>query len=65
MGAVREFGAVVALKPLDPVIAQYELAEAYLASGDQDKVEESMLAALEAAPGFRPAQKLLVQVKSR
>jgi tetratricopeptide (TPR) repeat protein len=65
VGAVREFGAVVALKPLDTATAQYELAEAYLASGDKEKAEESVLAALEAAPGFRPAQKLLVQIKSK
>jgi tetratricopeptide (TPR) repeat protein len=64
-GAVREFGAVVALKPLDTASAQYELAEAYLAAGDRGKAEESVLAALEAAPGFRPAQKLLVQIKSK
>lgn len=64
MGTVREFGAVVALRPLDPATMQYELAEAYLASGDQDKAQESVRAALEAAPRFRPAQKLLVQIKS-
>ena len=64
-GAVREFGAVLALKPLDTATAQYELAEAYFAEGNKDKAEESVLAALEAAPGFRPAQKLLVQIKSK
>lgn len=62
--AVREFGAVVSLKPLDQATAHYELAQAYLAAGNKDKAEESVLAALEAAPGFRPAQKLLVQIKA-
>jgi tetratricopeptide (TPR) repeat protein len=63
--AVREFAAVVALKPLDQATAHYELAEAYLAAGNKDKAEESVLAALEAAPGFRPAQKLFVQLKQK
>ena len=63
-GAVREFTAVLALKPLDKATAQYELAQAYLALGDKAKAEESVLAALETAPGFRPAQKLLVQIES-
>jgi tetratricopeptide (TPR) repeat protein len=62
--AIREFAAVVALKPLDQATAHYELAQAYLAAGKKDKAEESVLAALEAAPGFRPAQKLLVQIKA-
>jgi TolA-binding protein len=44
-GAVREYSAVVALKPLD-------------------KAEESVLLSLETAPGFRPAQKLLLEIKS-
>ena len=61
---MREFTAVLALKPLDKATAQYELAQAYLALGDKAKAEESVLAAMETAPGFRPAQKLLVQIES-
>jgi Flp pilus assembly protein TadD len=63
-GAVREFGAVVALKPLDAAGANYDLARAYFAAGDKGKAEDSVLAALEVAPGYRPAQKLLVEIKS-
>ncbi len=63
-GAVREFKAVLALKPLDKASAQYALAKAYFAQGDKSKAEESVLAALETAPGFRPAQKLLVEIES-
>ena len=63
-GAVREYTAVVALKPLDKASAQFNLAQAYFAAGEKDKAEENVLAALEAAPGFRPAQKLLLQIKS-
>lgn len=63
-GAVREYTAVLALKPLDVAAAQLDLADAYMAAGDHAKAEESVLAALEAAPGFRPAQKLLLQIES-
>lgn len=61
-GAVREFAAVVAMHPLDAAGAQYNLAQAYMAKGDKDKAEEAVLAALEAAPGYKPAQTLLLQL---
>ncbi|MGC2400139.1 MAG: tetratricopeptide repeat protein [Acidobacteriaceae bacterium] len=63
-GAIREYSALVALNPLDKAGAQYKLAQAYYASGQRDKAEESVLAALEAAPGYRPAQKLLLEIKN-
>jgi tetratricopeptide (TPR) repeat protein len=62
-GAIREYGAVVAMQPLDKASAQYNLARAYLAAGQNDMAEEHLLASLEAAPSFRPAQKLLLQLK--
>jgi cellulose synthase operon protein C len=62
-GAIREYGAVVALNPLDKAGANFKLAQAYYASGQKDKAEESVLAALEAAPGYRPAQKLLLEIE--
>ena len=62
-GAIREYTAVVALNPLDKAGAQFNLAQAYYASGLRDKAEESVLAALEAAPGYRPAQKLLLEIE--
>jgi tetratricopeptide (TPR) repeat protein len=64
-GAVREFGAVVAMKPLDVASAEYDLAKAYMATGDKAKAEESVLASLEAAPGFRPAQKMLLEIEGQ
>ena len=64
-GAVREFTAVLALHPLDKAKAEFELAQAYYAQGDQARAEESVLAALEIAPGFRQAQRLLVEIESR
>jgi tetratricopeptide (TPR) repeat protein len=62
-GAIREYGAVVALHPLDQASAQFNLARAYFAAGQKDMAEEHVLASLEAAPSFRPAQKLLLQLK--
>jgi tetratricopeptide (TPR) repeat protein len=62
-GAIREYNAVIALHPLDNASAQFNLARAYFAAGQKDMAEEHILASLEAAPGFRPAQKLLLQLK--
>jgi tetratricopeptide (TPR) repeat protein len=62
-GAIREYAAVVAMQPLDKASAQYNLARAYFAAGQKDMAEEHLLASLEAAPSFRPAQKLLLQLK--
>jgi tetratricopeptide (TPR) repeat protein len=64
-GAVREYTAVLAMKPLDMASAEFNLAQAYLAQGDKAKAEESVLASLEAAPGFKPAQKLLLEIEAR
>jgi len=61
--AIREYRALVALQPLDKAGAQFKLAQAYYAAGQNDKAEESVLLALETAPGYRPAQKLLLQIK--
>jgi tetratricopeptide (TPR) repeat protein len=63
-GAIREYGAVVAFHPLDVATAQYDLAHAYFEAGQRDKAEDAVLASLEAAPNYRPAQKLLLQLKS-
>ena len=54
---------MLALQPLDKASAQFNLARAYFAAGQQDKAEEHVLAALEAAPDYRPAQKLLLQLE--
>ena len=64
-GAIREYTAVLALNPLDKAGAHFNLAQAYYASGQHDKAEESVLAALEAAPGYRPAQKLLLELEHK
>ena len=62
-GAIREDAAVVAMKPLDKAGAEYNLAQAYYAAGDKAKAEETVLLSLEVAPGFKPAQKLLLELE--
>jgi tetratricopeptide (TPR) repeat protein len=61
--AIREYSALVATGPVDKAGAQYSLARAYFAAGQKDKAEENVLAALEIAPGYRPAQKLLLELQ--
>jgi tetratricopeptide (TPR) repeat protein len=63
-GAVREYTAVLAMNPLDKASAEFNLAQAYFAAGEINKAEERVLLSLETAPGFRPAQKLLLEIKS-
>ena len=62
-GAIREYTAVLAVHPLDAASAQFNLARAYFAAGQRDKAEDHLLASLEAAPGYRPAQKLLLELE--
>jgi tetratricopeptide (TPR) repeat protein len=62
-GAIREYNAVIALGPVDKASAQFNAARAYFAAGEKDKAEDHVLASLEVAPNFRPAQKLLLQLK--
>jgi tetratricopeptide (TPR) repeat protein len=62
-GAIVEYNALLASNPVDKAGAQFSLAQAYFAAGQKDKAEESVLAALETAPGYRPAQKLLLQLQ--
>lgn len=62
-GAIREYNALVATHPVDKAGAEFSLAQAYLAAGRPDKAQECVLSALEIAPGYRPAQKLLLQLQ--
>jgi tetratricopeptide (TPR) repeat protein len=62
-GAIREYAARVASNPVDKAGAEFNLAQAYFAAGQKDKAEETVLAALEIAPGYRPAQKLLLELQ--
>lgn len=64
-GAIREYSAVVAMHPMDITSARFNLAQAYFAAGQTDKAEENVLQALEAAPDYRPAQKLLLKLEDK
>jgi len=61
-GAIREFRAVVAHDPIDPAQAHFNLARAYQQNHQTEQAQDELLAALEAAPGFRPAQRLLLEL---
>ena len=61
-GAIREFRAVLARDPIDPAQAHFNLARAYNQNHQTDEAKDELLASLEAAPGFRPAQKLLLEL---
>jgi cellulose synthase operon protein C len=60
---VRECNAVLAMHPLDQASAQFEVARAYFAAGEKNQARDHLLASLEAAPGYRPAQKLLLELE--
>jgi tetratricopeptide (TPR) repeat protein len=61
-GAIREFQAVLAHDPIDPAQAHFNLARAYNQNHQTEQAKDELLAALESAPGFRPAQKLLLEL---
>jgi Tfp pilus assembly protein PilF len=61
-GAVREFAAVVAHDPIDPAEAHYNLARAYNLQHQTEKAKDELFAALEAAPGYKPALKLYLEL---
>jgi len=63
-GAIREFRAVAAHNPIDPAEAYYQLARAYNATHQTAQAEDALFSSLEAAPGYRPAQKLLLELNA-
>jgi tetratricopeptide (TPR) repeat protein len=60
--AVREFSAVLALKPSDAAESHYDLAKALKAAHRTDEAKDQVVLALEAAPDFKLAQQLLLQL---
>ncbi|HEX7071444.1 MAG TPA: tetratricopeptide repeat protein, partial [Rhodothermales bacterium] len=60
--AVLHRRAVVALNPPDRAGAQYRLAMSLFESGRRDEARRAVLMALEMAPGYREAQRLLLQI---
>jgi tetratricopeptide (TPR) repeat protein len=61
-GAIREYQAVVALKPLDQATSHFQLAKAYKAASRAEDARDQVLLSLEAAPGYKPAQQLLLEL---
>jgi len=61
-GAIREFHALLAAKPIDMAQAHYDLARAFNLNHQPEDARNELIDAMEIAPGFRPAQKLLLQL---
>jgi tetratricopeptide (TPR) repeat protein len=60
--AIREYQAVIALKPIDQAAAHYSLARALNMAKRTDEARDQVILALEAAPGYKPAQQLLLEL---
>lgn len=60
--AVREYRAVLALDSSDPAQSHYDLARALVAAQRTSDARDEVLASLEAAPDFKPAQQLLLKL---
>ena len=59
--ALREFKTYLAMGPLDVAGAHFNLARTYHKMEDRAGTRKHLLSALEAAPNYRPAQKLLLK----
>ena len=60
--ALTEYDVLLALDPHDKAMAWYRLAKANHALGERQRSQEQLLQALDVAPNFRPAQKLLLEL---
>jgi tetratricopeptide (TPR) repeat protein len=60
--AIREYQAVLAWKPVDPAASHFNLARAFRRANRAEDARDELLAALETAPGYRPAQKMLLEL---
>ncbi len=61
-GAIREYTAAVDSNAQDRAAAHYNLARALNAANRKDEAKDQVLLSLEAAPNYRPAQKLLLEL---
>jgi tetratricopeptide (TPR) repeat protein len=62
--ALQESEIALALKPHDMATAWYRMAQAQHRLGNIERTQELLLQALDIAPNFRPAQRLLLQLAS-
>ena len=60
--AVREGEALVALKSGDVAETEFQLARALYAAHRIDQAKDHVISSLEAAPDYRPAQHLLLEL---
>ena len=63
--AIREYRSALAMHPLDQAASHFYLAQALRAAGDNDQARDEVVASLEAAPGYRPAQKMLLELTAK
>ena len=61
-GAIREYQAVIESRPLDLAASHFNLARAYRTAKRTGQARDHLLLALEAAPGYRPAQRMLLEL---
>lgn len=61
-GAIRAYTAVIATKPHDQAASHFNLAKALQSAKRLDDAKEQLLLSLEVAPGFKPAQKMLLEL---
>jgi tetratricopeptide (TPR) repeat protein len=61
-GAITEFNALVAMKPVDLAGAHLKLAKAYRANNQTEEATNQVFLALEVAPGYKEAQKVLLEL---
>ena len=61
-GATREYRALIAGKTQDPAAAHFGLARALRMAHKDSEARDELLESLEAAPGFKPAQKMLLEM---
>jgi len=63
--ALNEFQVALAMSPHDLAAAHYRIARAYDAMDEFDNTRTHLMAALEIAPHYRPAQKLLLEISRK
>ncbi len=63
--AAREYGSVLALGTVDKAGGHYQLAKALAQAKKTEEAKDEVLSALEAAPSYKPAQKLLLELDNK
>ena len=62
--ALREYEVAMSLQPHDKATAWYRIAQAQYELGNIEQAQLNLLQALDVAPNFRPAQRLLLKLAS-